>query len=297
MSPPNGYDYEVWGTLYTPAKPHDTQSPHARDLQKPLWNLCQWESSIRGIARHIDGRFAHEHHTCFANGWNRLPDELRICILSFNLCSEEPIPVDWPNNSRAHLKALHHLRMTPQIAALAQQTYYSLNTFHLQLHYTRPDPSVRPTLRFLFPRKSVNHDIRRLHIEIVSLTVDSLRRLEKLAEGFYGFPKPQQVRLYVHAPHGLTFEQVDMFQPVDIRDDGSLGRKYIRFSRAGRLDVVSFVDGEPRGEELSPPLREFERQLRERITFAGAEVGAQYAEGREAVLYPRAGLLTFNLSV
>lgn len=66
----------------------------------------------------------------FARGWDKLPAEIKVHILSFNLVSDENI------TEKQHKKMLptllHHLRCTPEIAGLAEEIYYGMNAFELK---------------------------------------------------------------------------------------------------------------------------------------------------------------------
>ncbi|KAJ4353582.1 uncharacterized protein N0V89_005312 [Didymosphaeria variabile] len=64
----------------------------------------------------------------FANGWNKLPTEIKLHILSQNLRFHDCIG----ESSDEEYKMLrHHLRMTPEIAAFSKEIFYSRNSMNL----------------------------------------------------------------------------------------------------------------------------------------------------------------------
>ncbi|KAF2635674.1 hypothetical protein P280DRAFT_534640 [Massarina eburnea CBS 473.64] len=65
----------------------------------------------------------------FVTGWNNLPLELKIEVLSHNLVATKPLGVN--DCTGSHIAPVtqnlyHHLRSTPEIAALATEIFYRL---------------------------------------------------------------------------------------------------------------------------------------------------------------------------
>ncbi|KAL1608006.1 hypothetical protein SLS60_002945 [Paraconiothyrium brasiliense] len=66
--------------------------------------------------------------SAFANGWNKLADEMKLHILSQNLRFDDCIA----ESSHEEYKMLrHHLRMTPEIAVFSKEVFYSRNSMDL----------------------------------------------------------------------------------------------------------------------------------------------------------------------
>lgn len=71
----------------------------------------------------------------FASGWSKLPDELKIHILSFNLVSQDPLGESHGRHTIFKPETTFfrwHLRSTPEIARLSRDVYYSRNIIHLR---------------------------------------------------------------------------------------------------------------------------------------------------------------------
>jgi hypothetical protein len=89
----------------------------------------------------------------FAQGWCRLPVELKLEILRNGVVRDSPI---WPANANRamHDSLLPYLRMTSDIAALARTLFFNENVFvlwalqeHLAMFRGWPPVSVRPLLK------------------------------------------------------------------------------------------------------------------------------------------------------
>lgn len=70
----------------------------------------------------------------FAQGWDKLPDELKTRILAFNLvCSSFLGYLSlFSHYGEDATSYYHHLRTTPEIAAFAREIYYTENTFEVK---------------------------------------------------------------------------------------------------------------------------------------------------------------------
>ncbi|KAF2875698.1 hypothetical protein BDV95DRAFT_603107 [Massariosphaeria phaeospora] len=98
----------------------------------------------------------------FARGWNTLPDELKVSVLSFNLTFKESI-----REIDAKELFLRHLCMTPEIAGLAKKIYYSTNAFRLMVR------------QFRFPKPSLAKFIRHLQLETDDFEFSTLQYTAK----------------------------------------------------------------------------------------------------------------------
>jgi hypothetical protein len=71
----------------------------------------------------------------FAEGWDKLPDELKVRVLSCNLVAEDTISsedTETDADTERVINFHHHLWTTPEIASLSREIYYTKNTFLLQ---------------------------------------------------------------------------------------------------------------------------------------------------------------------
>ncbi|KAF2249417.1 hypothetical protein BU26DRAFT_551148 [Trematosphaeria pertusa] len=135
----------------------------------------------------------------FVHGWNKLPDELKVRILSFNLTRTSTFGYfDTMSCLRSLAKGiLGYLCTTPEIAGLAREVFYSTNTFRLQpVRYSLPSGAPTDDLVLAYPSRGVNSRIRKLEIR-VCLDDDEWPFLERLAEGAYGFENLQYVIVVV----------------------------------------------------------------------------------------------------
>lgn len=88
----------------------------------------------------------------FARGWSKLPTELELEILRYNLLFPSPI---WPSdiNTVTRRELLPYLRVTPDIAEMAKSVFYQENRFIMQFSNStafansilaKPPMSIRP---------------------------------------------------------------------------------------------------------------------------------------------------------
>jgi hypothetical protein len=128
----------------------------------------------------------------FAPAFNNLPDELKVMILKHNLILN--VVVSDYNTVSWHL--LPYLRMTPKIAALAQEIFYKDNNFQAQISPLGYDPSIDRAYRMKYAPQPINHSIRHLYIDI-EMCQDNLDKLTNLANGMYGFSALQIIKISV----------------------------------------------------------------------------------------------------
>jgi hypothetical protein len=122
----------------------------------------------------------------FASGWSNLPDELKAQILSHNLTFPEAIdPCE-----ESLLALYHHLRTSPEIAALAREAFYQSNTFRLRRHYggsRRHQCHRHLQHRIRLPHPSASALIRRVAIDISISRRADWSQLQKVSQGGHGF--------------------------------------------------------------------------------------------------------------
>ncbi|KAJ4360802.1 uncharacterized protein N0V89_001369 [Didymosphaeria variabile] len=119
----------------------------------------------------------------FVRGWNKLPLELRIHILEFNLIYIAPYKATEDATTSI---LLPYLRMTKEIADLAREIYFKKNVICLEV---RRQDGRRRALRY--PPPLSNRFIRRLEVELAFIDFATSRfwpKIPDLASGRYGFP-------------------------------------------------------------------------------------------------------------
>jgi hypothetical protein len=96
----------------------------------------------------------------FARDWDRLPCELRVNVLEFNLTSDRPIQGETeyqdPSTFTLSKTVYAHLAMGPSIADLVPEIFYSRNVF--QVNFNKSD--------FLCPPTWANAYIRYLAVRL-----------------------------------------------------------------------------------------------------------------------------------
>ncbi|KAF2875696.1 hypothetical protein BDV95DRAFT_603105 [Massariosphaeria phaeospora] len=131
----------------------------------------------------------------FAAGWEKLPDELKLRVLGFNLTFKEPIN---GKSRKGWDTFLHFMTMTPDIANLSQEVFCKTNTFQIYCRDGNDNSlrSKRPDILALYPKLSVNSIIRRvqLHMNIDSSDVEALR---KFTRGDYGIGNLEWITIIV----------------------------------------------------------------------------------------------------
>ena len=159
-------------------------------------------------------------HFDFAHGWLKLPAEIKVQILSYNLDMSRAGGLDIDHGED---EIMHHARTTPEIASLAQEVYFSRNTFVLRArdrpYEGRPalpskmTPSSLPSSYMAYPSPAVGHHVRTIIYELY-IDTRSWERLQRLGAGDPSFPNLATLIVYVdsnlwgvHAWHTLPFNQ------------------------------------------------------------------------------------------
>lgn len=124
----------------------------------------------------------------FAEGWKKLPDELKVRILRYNLTVDEPIHYcrttgGWP---WGQVLLPHYLLMPLEIAGIAHEVFYKTNTFFLK-------PG-RSNASFRYPNLPNNQYVRRLVFQ-VKPERPHWKYVPKLASGEYGFANLDYVQI------------------------------------------------------------------------------------------------------
>jgi hypothetical protein len=163
----------------------------------------------------------------FALGWNKLPMEIRLHIISFNTrnIADEHNPykfVGVGHQDQIRHKVLKYSLASPEFGALAQETIYTHNTFFIDCLHKR---------KLYLPPVSFRGMIRRLNIDADLMTSygRSLRMIERLSTGLYGFESIQFL--------GLTFLMDDHSFDL-IRKGDLVFQKWNLKARRGQMKVV-----------------------------------------------------------
>ena len=144
----------------------------------------------------------------FMECWNKLPDELKVHVLSFRLAFDN-LPSRckvWGDmTSRTHLEYYHYLlkpfiRTTKDIFKLAQQVYYRDNC--IVLRSAESWTSAGPVRFFAYPQPPVNRWLRTVQLQL-HVNRDDWRFLQRMANIEYGFENLAYVDLI------LTWSSLD----------------------------------------------------------------------------------------
>jgi hypothetical protein len=183
----------------------------------------------------------------FACGWNMLPEELKMRVLSFNLVEIKPIAKDESGRSATSRSNLcKHLAMGPEIARLALEVYYTKNRFALEAQSGRiqlPPLAVRSLIRSV--------------ILTVRCGTGPWRTVESFASGKYRLTNV----LYIV----VRFNYFWLAPPVS-RLLIQLRKRPVHFEYKGRVEIEANPDREP-GQQIGVKQRR-ERCLGTFVTFA-----------------------------
>ncbi|KAJ4287751.1 hypothetical protein N0V90_012455 [Kalmusia sp. IMI 367209] len=121
----------------------------------------------------------------FADGWNKCPNETKLRILGYNLSFKNPMfPTHYvPESASAYECLFTHLRMTPEIAALSTEFFYTNNEFLL---FAKQD--YRNAYYFKLPMQHIVDFVRRIRVIVPLGHVRQENFLEPLAKIGLSFP-------------------------------------------------------------------------------------------------------------
>jgi hypothetical protein len=138
----------------------------------------------------------------FERGWNKLPDELKVHVLSFNLISNDGVRrLCTSPRSYVYESLAKHLQSTPEIANLSREIYWTKNTFLLECTITprlgqrTPLQLHPPQSQFLaYPNLGVNGIMKRVGFHCSANPME-LAHLLRFANGNYGFQDLRYVKV------------------------------------------------------------------------------------------------------
>lgn len=248
--------------LYSPMKlrcdgvGHEVFSPSPMTIgQVTIWSA----SPIRVIRHVLPGRTiiiepASSLGTNFAIGWMKLPVEVKEQILAHNLVSAIPkghIEYDTCYAPWDFGVLLHHLRCTPEIAALSREIYYKRNVFLLEPEGVDGYNAVPYNL--MYPGPAVGHLVRFIEFKC-KLGTRAVQKLEGLSQRQYGFPNLKYLKLTLDASLCLGGDRADFRQWLHRIIAGG-----VDFHCKGEMEVVGEVtrrilqDGRSRTFRYLPP--------------------------------------------
>ncbi|KAF2114313.1 hypothetical protein BDV96DRAFT_94708 [Lophiotrema nucula] len=126
----------------------------------------------------------------FATGWNKLPVELKMQILSYSLTIKKDFTVMPTPRMVYFTEYFRYLRMTTEIAEISKKVFYTENTFRCYYEHLR---SPTKQYSFQYPNPTINSFIR--HVEVTVSLRGPAKFLRKLADGDYGFAKLQTAKV------------------------------------------------------------------------------------------------------
>jgi hypothetical protein len=192
----------------------------------------------------------------FVAGWTKLPDELKVLILAQNLVFDESVRFrNWKEITERVL--FPHLRMTPEIANLAREVFYTQNEFQL---FRGGDRVIHIHQGIMWRRflKPPNRDMVR-HVKVpIMLYQDDLGAISATSKTIPGFSSVKHLRLvlYLHVPwKGNNWE----------------GLLKNEMAPTLAFDVPGCLEVYPHPGERPPPdwvLNQIQDDLRKRITFS-----------------------------
>lgn len=187
--------------------------------------------------------------TSFATGWTKLPTELKVQILSYNLAFRDTVD----RYEKNVLPALdHHLRISPEIADLAKEIFYGQNTFRIPRHHTRPSG------RDLFPIAC--ELIRKIVVDVILGFYTDWETLSMISKGSHGLSNLRYVNVVVNC-RGAMFSPINddtiarlLGRIHDSCDESIVFKCKGEFTFAGRLwqsdNTPSITDGIQKVEAL-----------------------------------------------
>jgi hypothetical protein len=185
----------------------------------------------------------------FVLGWNKLPMELRLHIISFNTRAladgrDPNLLVGVEHQDRIRHKVLKYSLASPEFGALVQETCYTHNTFFIAAVHKK---------KLFLPPVSFRGMIRRLNIdaEVIVSYARSLRMIERLSAGLYGFESIQFLKLKFL----INKYSFDLIRKGDL-----VFQKWNFKARSGRVELVL---ADRADEHLMHALQ----QVAENITF------------------------------
>jgi hypothetical protein len=139
--------------------------------------------------------------------------------------------------------------ITPGLAALAQEAFYTVNTFRLAVDNPRilnGNRDLGPTLQyrlmptFAYPRPSLNHYIKNLEL-VLCIGHKEWGWLARLAGGAYGFQNVKWVRIYfLWSLCSLNYTRPGLSKDMFFRDDSLLRREWDAFMKNTVRNGVKF---------------------------------------------------------
>jgi hypothetical protein len=172
----------------------------------------------------------------FAEGWHKLPYELKERVLEFNLVA--PFAgIGVTRKSRYHL--LPYLRMTKELATMAREMFYTKNIFALQLRNL--DYYMSPRSYMYYPPATINSHIRhvRLYARLLEGTEQSgWSKIKDFASGIHEFPNLRYLEINLTVTvGGWSMRELQALEVLDIGCAGEVTlQKYWFGPRAGRFD-------------------------------------------------------------
>jgi hypothetical protein len=204
----------------------------------------------------------------FAEGWNKLPDELEVRVLSCNLVAEEPISFEDTETDAdtEHVTNFnHHLRTTPEIASLSREIYYTKNTFFIQASSgSRRETTavqITPTGFMDHPPTAVTSYIRSLELRIPINSLSS-RLLTRFINGQYGLQDLRHLRLTITV---YWFELGDM-DTFDVFMLNIIGEG-LEFACNGSCEMIGLEMGNTLTETECDNLQSMKERLANKIRF------------------------------
>ncbi|KAF2449707.1 hypothetical protein P171DRAFT_198563 [Karstenula rhodostoma CBS 690.94] len=217
----------------------------------------------------------------FAIGWNKLPAELKLEILSY----DPKLNGDFKRRNKKHNPGnqggwktlLRYHKMTPELGALATEIFYAKHHFRIEGadDQMKQKWNIVSVQKLFFPKPEVNQFIKLLYFRV---PLDSLAwsRLQRLANGDFGFERLNHLTVevvhtvYYRLKYGTFLHrgslapahlEVSKYEPVVFRHAGAV---------IYTCNLLDHPWDRPENSKKGTFVREMERLLQNTITFTRA---------------------------
>ncbi|KAF2635716.1 hypothetical protein P280DRAFT_553574 [Massarina eburnea CBS 473.64] len=228
----------------------------------------------------------------FVQGWNKLPDELRVRILGSGIRGvaghwiqttlsssihegdfvNGPLVIDDISPARLWKYCLFpYLKMTPEIATLSKEIYYKTNIFHIGAPRTI-SPRMRGLTTYLrYPSPAVNHYIRNIRMSI-DMSPSHWKFLERLAGGAYGFANVNYVQVNLRWSPDVAGQWLQMGNDIPLQNKWEdfvrvIGNG-VNFSMAGEVVFHDVLERDQSLMDFRGLKTDMEGEIRGKIRFS-----------------------------
>ncbi|KAF2249524.1 hypothetical protein BU26DRAFT_565169 [Trematosphaeria pertusa] len=209
----------------------------------------------------------------FVKGWHKLPDELKLQVLEHNVLVSGLIGGSAQPDQVKEKHLFPYLRMTPEIAALAKEIFYTKNAFAINRTSGFPHSPFGlddGPCYLSYPKRPLSDQLRFVTFA-TSMHQADFDLLARLANGEFGFRNLQHVTILYNI-YRLLYSLPSLRMPYE-GDLAGLLHIDVRFRAQGTLVSRRDVLFRERSERELYFAERIEKFLKSRIVF-GVETGA-----------------------